>query len=100
MSAKKSSVALVRLLFLNFMLKKEEEEEEEAMPVTGLGGLEGSEMSRIPHCLDSRLIDGGKVVSPTHRPHFTPQKLFFYKISGTHFCYSLSKPQGLVHIVE
>jgi hypothetical protein len=24
--------------------------------------------------LDCRLIDGGKVVSPTHRPHFTPQK--------------------------
>jgi hypothetical protein len=31
-------------------------------------------MLRIPHCLDNRLIDSGKVVSPTHQPHFTPQK--------------------------
>jgi hypothetical protein len=31
-----------------------------AIPVTGRRGL--------------RLIDGGKVVSPTHRPHFSPQK--------------------------
>jgi hypothetical protein len=30
---------------------------------------------------DIRLIDGGKVVSPTRRPHFTPRK-----IPGTHFC--------------
>jgi hypothetical protein len=28
-----------------------------------------------------RLIDGGKVVSPTRRPLFTSRK-----ISGTHFC--------------
>jgi hypothetical protein len=35
------------------------------------------ETLRIPHCLDNRLIDGGKVVSPTHQPHFTPQKHFF-----------------------
>jgi hypothetical protein len=30
--------------------------------------------------LDSRLIDGGKGVSPTRRPLFTPRK-----IPGTHF---------------
>jgi hypothetical protein len=35
-------------------------------------------MLRIPHCLDNRLIDGRKVVSPTHRPHFTPQKHYFF----------------------
>jgi hypothetical protein len=29
-------------------------------------------MLRIPHCLDSRLTDGGKVGSLTHLPHFTP----------------------------
>jgi hypothetical protein len=29
-------------------------------------------------------MDGGKVVSPTHTPHFTPQKHYFY-VSGTHF---------------
>jgi hypothetical protein len=28
--------------------------------------------------LDNRLIDGGKVVSPTHRPHFTPQNRNFF----------------------
>jgi hypothetical protein len=31
-----------------------------------------------PHCLDSRFIEGDKVVSLTHRPHFTPQKHYFY----------------------
>jgi hypothetical protein len=34
-------------------------------------------MLRIPHCLDNRLTDGGKVVSPTHRPHFTHKKHYF-----------------------
>jgi hypothetical protein len=48
-----------------------------AIRVTDLGGLQGCEMLRIPHCLDNRLIDGGKFVSPTHRPHFTPQKHYF-----------------------
>jgi hypothetical protein len=48
-------------------------------------------MLRIPHCLDSRLTDDSKLVSPTHQPHFTPQKH-----SGTHFCYRLSKSQGLI----
>jgi hypothetical protein len=28
-------------------------------------------MLRIPHCLDNRLIDGGKVVRPTQPPHFS-----------------------------
>jgi hypothetical protein len=44
-----------------------------AIPVTGLGGLWGCEMLRIPHCLDNRLTDGGKVISPTHPPQFTTQ---------------------------
>jgi hypothetical protein len=52
-------------------------------------------MSRIPHCLDSRLADGGKVVSPTLRQHSTPQE-YYFSVSGTHFCYMLSKPQGLL----
>jgi hypothetical protein len=58
------------------------------IPVTGLGGL---------HCLDSRLIDGGKVVSPTHRPPSAPQRHYFYA-SDTHFCWRLSEPQGLVRL--
>jgi hypothetical protein len=53
-------------------------------------------MLRIPHCLDNRLIDGGKAVSPTHPPHFTPLKHFYFSVSGTHFCLRLSKPQGVV----
>jgi hypothetical protein len=54
-----------------------------AIPSTGREGLYGSEILRIPHCLDSRLTDGGKV-SPTHRPRSTPLKQF--SASGTHFC--------------
>jgi hypothetical protein len=34
-----------------------------------------------PTFSDIRLIDGGKFVSPTRRPLFTPRK-----IPGTHFC--------------
>jgi hypothetical protein len=57
-----------------------------AIPVTGLRGLYGCEMLRIPHCLDNRLIDGSKAVSPTHPPHFTPQKHYYFSASRTHFC--------------
>jgi hypothetical protein len=39
-----------------------------AIPGTGRGGLQGCKMLRITQCLDIRLIGGGKVVSPTHRP--------------------------------
>jgi hypothetical protein len=53
-------------------------------------------MLRIPHCLDNGLIDGGKVVSPTHRPHFTAKKHYSFYVSGTHFCQRLSKQEGLV----
>jgi hypothetical protein len=44
------------------------------------------ETSGIPHFLDSRLTDGGEVVSPMHPPHFTPQKHYYFNVSGTHFC--------------
>jgi hypothetical protein len=37
------------------------------VPVTGREGPEGCETSRLPHVLDNRLIDGGEVVSLTHR---------------------------------
>jgi hypothetical protein len=56
-----------------------------AIPVTGLGGVYGCEMLRIPHCLGNLLTDGGTVVSPTHRPRSTPQKHYF-SASDTHFC--------------
>jgi hypothetical protein len=35
--------------------------------------------------LDNRITDGGKVVSPTHRPHTTPQNHYYFYVSGTHF---------------
>jgi hypothetical protein len=35
--------------------------------------------------LDTRLTDGGEVVSPTHRPSTTPQQNCF-PTSDTHFC--------------
>jgi hypothetical protein len=52
-----------------------------AVPVTGHEGHEGCERSRLPHFLDSRLTDGGEVVTLTRRPPFTPGK-----IPGTHLC--------------
>jgi hypothetical protein len=45
--------------------------------------------SRLPHFLDNRLTDGGVAVSLTRLPPFTPST-----ISGTHFCYRLSRHQG------
>jgi hypothetical protein len=42
-----------------------------AIPVTGRGGPWGCETLRLPRFLDSRLTDGGKVVSLTCRPPFT-----------------------------
>jgi hypothetical protein len=35
----------------------------------GHGGPQGCERLRLPHYLDKRLIDGGKVVSPTPQSH-------------------------------
>jgi hypothetical protein len=34
--------------------------------------------------LGNRLIDGSKIVSPTHRPRITSKKRYLYA-SGTHF---------------
>jgi hypothetical protein len=43
--------------------------------VTGRGGPQGCEMSRLPHFLDNRLTDGGEVVSLQRRPPYTPEKI-------------------------
>jgi hypothetical protein len=39
-----------------------------AIPVTGRGGPQGCETSMLPHFLDSRLTDGGEIVSLTRWP--------------------------------
>jgi hypothetical protein len=36
--------------------------------VTGRGGPQGCETSRLPHFLDNQLTDGGEVVSPRQWP--------------------------------
>jgi hypothetical protein len=45
-----------------------------AIPVTGRGGPYGCGTSRLPHFLDNRLTDGGKVVRFTRRPPFNPER--------------------------
>jgi hypothetical protein len=45
----------------------------------------------------NRLTDGGKVVSPTHRPSFTP-RTYYFSAYGTHFCWRLSEPQILARL--
>jgi hypothetical protein len=52
-------------------------------------------MLRIPYCLDIRLTDGGKIVSPAHQPRPTSQKHYFSAI-GTYLCQRLSESQVLV----
>jgi hypothetical protein len=49
-----------------------------AIPVTGRGGPQGCETSRLPHSLDNRLRDGGDIVSLTPRTPFTPQEGSWY----------------------
>jgi hypothetical protein len=51
-------------------------------------------MLRIAHCLDNRVVDGDKVVSPMHLPRFNAHKRWF-SASGSYFCY-----QGLVRPKE
>jgi hypothetical protein len=45
-----------------------------AIPVTGREGPYGCETSRLPHFIDSRLTDGGKIVSLMHWLPFTTQE--------------------------
>jgi hypothetical protein len=54
----------------------------EAIPVTGRQGPQGCETLRLPHFLDNRLTDGGKVVTALcNGCPLAPRK-----IPGTHFC--------------
>jgi hypothetical protein len=49
-----------------------------AIPVTGRVSPQGCETSTIQHFLDSRLTDGGEVVSLARRQRFTPQEDSWY----------------------
>jgi hypothetical protein len=40
------------------------------------------ETSRIPHCLDNMLTDGGEVVSLTHQPPLYSSETFYF-----YFCF-------------
>jgi hypothetical protein len=51
-------------------------------PVTGRGGPQGCETSRLPHFLNNRLIDDGEVVSRTRRPSFNPRNLLLISVRG------------------
>jgi hypothetical protein len=51
---------------------------DKVIPVTGRGGPLVCETSRLPHFLDNRLTDGGRVVSLTRRPPFTSQEDSWY----------------------
>jgi hypothetical protein len=59
-----------------------------AVPLQAWSGPESSRKLRFPDFLTTAQ-NGGKVVSPTHRPHLPPGNT-----PGTHFCYRLSRPQG------
>jgi hypothetical protein len=70
-----------------------------AIAVTDRGGLQGCEVSRITHCLDNRLTDGGKVVSLTHRPQYRRWKYFLLGFD-IDLCWRLSKQNGIMLLEE
>jgi hypothetical protein len=51
-------------------------EPKKTFPVTDRGGLQGCEMLRIPHYLDNRLIDGGKVFRSHTGGTLLPRNIF------------------------
>ena len=63
----------------------------EALRVPGSSGFQISRQSTN---------EGGKVVSPTHRPPLPPPPPLPGNIPGTHFCQKLSQPQGHGSIVN
>jgi hypothetical protein len=57
--------------------------------MTGLDRPLGLQEVEAPRISKQSAQEGGKVVSPTHRPSLPPGR-----IPGTHFWYRLSRPQG------
>jgi hypothetical protein len=53
----------------------------EVIPVRGRGGLQGCDMLRVPHYVDTRLTDDGEFVCFARRPESTPHKYFLVTIS-------------------
>jgi hypothetical protein len=58
-------------------------------PITGLDRPLGLQEVEAPRISRQSAHEGGKAVSPTHRPPLLPGD-----IRGTHFCWRLSRPQG------
>jgi hypothetical protein len=67
--------------YLSIHVKCISKAKNKAIPVTGRGGQQDCETSRIQHCPDNWFTDGGEVVSITRRPRFIPRNIL-----GTHFC--------------
>ena len=63
-----------------------------AVPLQAWSGPEGSRKLTFLDYM-TKAQDGGKVVSPTHRPPLPPGNA-----PGTHFCYRLSRPHGHIAI--
>ena len=73
-----------QFLFTNTLLLKKVKKEckckGKSVPIQAWSGPEGSRKLRSPHFM-TRTQGGGKVVSPTHRPHLSPGNS-----PGTHIC--------------
>jgi hypothetical protein len=64
--------------------KRDVKRKGKVIPVTGCGGSQGCETSRLPHFLHNRLIEDGQVICLTHQPLFTSGR-FLIIISVTDF---------------
>jgi hypothetical protein len=62
-------------------MEGEKKKKKKSIIVTGRGDSQGCETSKVPHFLDNRFTDGGKVVRFTRWPSYTPKK-----IPHTHIC--------------
>jgi hypothetical protein len=71
----------------NMQRARDREVKDKTTHVTSRGSLYGGETSRIPHCLDNRLTDGGEVISLRSRLLFTLRN-----IPGTHILEAESNP--------
>jgi hypothetical protein len=70
-------------------IQMENEPRRTAKPTFALTGPQDSRRLRLLEFPDNRHMKVLRFVSPTHRPSLPPGR-----ISGTHFCWRLSRPQG------